>query len=129
MRLSVLLRSGNSDMAAANRSPRDDRVHERDTGAHGICAGELVAEFAMDLTGIRSSGGVLRFESVEFFKHLDGYPDVVVLEMEHGERVVDEDVGIEDEILDIGGSSHGFAEFAHGVRLNATETCWIFGWV
>ena len=75
----------------------------------------------MDFPGIGAASGVFRLKPVEFFEDFDGNPDVVVLEMKHGEGVVNQDVRIEDEIFDSGGSSHGLAEFAHGVGVNARQ--------
>ena len=94
---------------------------EGDTGTHGICGRELIAEFTVNFAGVRPSRGVFGFEAVEFLEDFDGNPDVVVLEMKHGEGVVDQDVRIEDEIFDSGGSSHGLVEFAHGVGVNARQ--------
>lgn len=77
---------------------------ERHTCSHGFRIGKAVTELAVDVAGIGSSGCVLRFESVEFLEDFDGNPDVIVLEVQHRERVMDEDIGIEHEIFDGGGS-------------------------
>lgn len=80
---------------------------ERHAGSHGFGGGKFIAEFSMNLSGVGASGCVFRLKSVEFLEDLDGDPDVIVLEVEHGEWVVNEDIRIEDKVFDSGGSSHG----------------------
>ncbi len=84
----------------------------------------------MDFPGIGAASGVFRLKPVEFFEDFDGNPDVVVLKVKHGERVMNQDVCIEDEIFDGGGGSHGLRRIcSRWLRERTTETCWFFSGV
>jgi hypothetical protein len=50
--------------------------------------------------------------------------------VKHGERVMNQDVCIEDEIFDGGGGSHGLRRIcSRWLRERTTETCWFFSGV
>jgi hypothetical protein len=57
----------------------------------------------MDGAGICAALGLLVLEFIELGEDLHGDPDMVFLETLEGEGIVEEDVGIEDEVLDGGG--------------------------
>ena len=64
----------------------------------------------MDGAGIGSALGLLVLEFIELREDFHGDPDVVFLETLEGEGIVEEDVGIEDEVLDgCGGDCAGAA--------------------
>jgi hypothetical protein len=65
--------------------------------------GEKGGEFAMDAAGAGTALGLLVLELVQFAEHLERDADVVVAESVETVRIVEEDVGVEDEILTDGG--------------------------
>jgi hypothetical protein len=70
---------------------------------HRTGVGQQFLQQAMHPPGVPSPfGGSLAFDPVEFLQHLDRNREIVVLEIEDRLRVVQEDVGVEDEGLDLG---------------------------
>ena len=64
----------------------------------------------MDGAGIGAALGLLVLEFIELGEDLHGDPDMVFLETLEGEGIVEEDVGIEDEVFDAdGGDGTGAA--------------------
>ena len=61
--------------------------------------------------GAADVGGVL-FELVEFFEDVEGDDDLVVGEGEEGCGIVQQHVGVEDEIFDGGGGFFGHSELS-----------------
>ena len=51
--------------------------------------------------GVLAQFGGLALEAVDFLDDFDGNQDIVVLEVEQGVGVVEEDVGVEDVILHV----------------------------
>ena len=83
--------------------------------SHLLRGAEALAQPPVHLAGIRAARGGFGFETVQLLEHLDRNPDDVFLKLEHRLRVVDEDVGIEDEVFagrDVGFfDGHGFGVF------------------
>ena len=89
-------------------------VHEDADGAAsgGLhAAGDLLglvvedlSEEAVDGAGIRAALGLLVLEAVQLAENLNGDEEVVVVELVEAMRVVQEDVGIEHEVLHLTGN-------------------------
>ena len=75
-------------------------VFELHALVHGARVGQQFGKDAVDPTGVAASfGGLLGLDGVELFQNLDRDGQVVVLEFEYRLRVVEEDVGVQDEGL------------------------------
>ena len=93
--------------------PAHGVVHEDADGAapgglHAAChffrlVVEDLGEEAVDGAGVGAPLGLLVLEPVEFGEDLDGDEEMVVVEAVEAVRVVQEDVGIEHEVLHLSG--------------------------
>ena len=81
-------------------------AHGLDSADHlpGLVIEDLCEE-AVDGTGVGPALGLLVLEAVEFTEDFDGNEDVVVLEAVQAVRVMQEHIGVEDEVL---GEGHRF---------------------
>jgi hypothetical protein len=71
-----------------------DALGEGTLGAEGV-------EAAGDGTGVLAAFAGLALELVDLLDDLDGDQDLIVLEVQEGVGVVEEDVGVEDVVLDV----------------------------
>lgn len=87
-----------------------------DAGGGALSVGEKGSEVAMNLTGVGSALALLVLKSVEFGEHVGWEADVVVCKAVDAAGVVQQDVGVEDEVFSVfgGGNESEFASFGLG---------------